>query len=51
MMVAAAQQQGCSVLLTEDLQHGQQFDSVRILNPFITGPEWLDNPGTAPAAA
>lgn len=50
LMVAAAQQQGCLALLTEDLQHDQVIDGVRILNPFITGPEWLDNPGLAPAA-
>jgi predicted nucleic acid-binding protein len=42
LMVAAAQQQGCSVLLTEDLQHGQQMDSVYIVNPFLLGPEILD---------
>lgn len=42
LMVAAAQQQGCDALLTEDLQHDRQFAGVRILNPFITGPDWLD---------
>ena len=42
LMVAAAQQQGCAALLTEDLQHDQVIDGVRILNPFITGPDWLD---------
>jgi predicted nucleic acid-binding protein len=41
LMVAAAQQQGCIALLTEDLQHEQLIDGVTILNPFITGPEWL----------
>lgn len=41
-MVAAAQQQGCLWLLTEDLQHGQQINSVQILNPFIAGPDVLD---------
>ena len=44
LMVAAAQQQGCAALLTEDLQHDQVIDGVRILNPFLVGPEWLDNP-------
>jgi predicted nucleic acid-binding protein len=43
LMVAAAQQQGCRLLLTEDLQHDQVIDGVRILNPFITGPDWLDD--------
>ena len=42
LMVAAAQQQGCTVLLTEDLQHDQMIDKVRILNPFLAGPETLD---------
>lgn len=49
LMVAAAQQQGCAALLTEDLQHDQLIDGVRVLNPFLTGPEWLNNPGPAPA--
>jgi predicted nucleic acid-binding protein len=42
LMVAAAIQQGCSLLLTEDLQHGQQIDAVRITSPFLVGPEILD---------
>ena len=41
-MVAAAQQQGCTLLLTEDLQHDQRIDALRIVNPFIAGPELLD---------
>lgn len=45
LMVAAARQQSCSHLLTEDLQHDQLIDGVRIVNPFLTGPEILD---TAP---
>lgn len=44
LMVAAAQQQGCDYLLTEDLQHDQLMDGVRILNPFLVGPERLDAP-------
>jgi predicted nucleic acid-binding protein len=42
LVVAAAQHQGCTVLLTEDMQHDQQIDSVRIVNPFLVGPELLD---------
>lgn len=42
LMVAAAQQQGCTLLLTEDLQHDQAIDGVRIVNPFQVGPELLD---------
>jgi predicted nucleic acid-binding protein len=42
LMVAAALHQGCEWLLTEDLQHGQTIDSLRIVNPFLQGPELLD---------
>ena len=42
LMVAAAQHQGCELLLTEDLQHAQTIDSLRIVNPFLLGPEILD---------
>lgn len=48
LMVAAAVQQGCDWLLTEDLQHGQQIDGVRIVNPFVAGPEVLDEPAESP---
>ncbi len=50
LMLAAASEQGCSVLLTEDLQHDQLIDGVRILNPFVVGPEWLDAPPAATPA-
>jgi predicted nucleic acid-binding protein len=36
LIIAAAQQQGCSLLLTEDLQHGAVFDGVRACNPFVS---------------
>ena len=42
LMVAAAQQQGCTILLTEDLQHDQWIDKLRVVNPFVLGPELLD---------
>lgn len=42
LIIAAAQQQGCSLLLSEDLQHEQHFDGVQVLNPFLVGPERLD---------
>jgi predicted nucleic acid-binding protein len=42
LVVAAAQQQGCEWLLTEDLQHDQQFDGVRVINPFLVGPDGLE---------
>ncbi len=44
LIVAAAQQQACSYLLTEDLPHDLQIDGVRILNPFLIGPDLLDQP-------
>jgi predicted nucleic acid-binding protein len=37
LIVAAAQVQGCALLLTEDLQDGQRFDSVVARNPFKLG--------------
>jgi predicted nucleic acid-binding protein len=42
LIVASAQAQGCRYLLSEDLQHEQQIDSVQIINPFLVGPELLD---------
>ena len=36
LIVAAAQTSKCGVLLTEDLQHGQVFDTVRVIDPFKT---------------
>ena len=50
LIVAAAQAQGCRYLLSEDLQHGQQVDSIQVINPFIVGPEILDAPPPAPGA-
>jgi predicted nucleic acid-binding protein len=35
LIVAAATEARCSTLLTEDLQHGQVVDGVRIENPFL----------------
>jgi predicted nucleic acid-binding protein len=35
LILRMAKQTGCRVLLTEDLQHGQVFDGVRIVNPFL----------------
>jgi predicted nucleic acid-binding protein len=44
LIVAAAQAQGCTHLITEDLQHEQRIDSVQVINPFLVGPELLDAP-------
>ena len=35
LIVAAAIEAKCSTLLTEDLQHGQRVDGLRIENPFL----------------
>lgn len=48
LVVAAAQQQGCRYVVSEDLQHGLQVDSVQILNPFEIGPEVLDGEPPTP---
>jgi predicted nucleic acid-binding protein len=34
LIVAAAIEAKCDVLYTEDLQHGQQFGSLKVVNPF-----------------
>ena len=36
VIVAAAQSADCSILLTEDLQHGHAFGEVRVVNPFLS---------------
>jgi predicted nucleic acid-binding protein len=35
MIIASALEAGCRILYTEDLQHGQVIDGVRIENPFL----------------
>jgi len=35
LILRCAKQTGCSVLLTEDMQHGQMIDGVQIENPFL----------------
>lgn len=35
LIVASAIEGGCSLLFTEDLNHGQKFGSVQIQNPFL----------------
>ncbi len=38
LIVSSAHQQGCAYLLSEDLQHGQMLDAVRVVNPFQASP-------------
>lgn len=42
LIVSSAHQQGCCYLLTEDLQHNQQMDAVKIINPFLVAPTELE---------
>jgi predicted nucleic acid-binding protein len=37
-IVAAAQLADCRYMVTEDLQHGQRFASVEVVNPFLKVP-------------
>lgn len=41
LIVAAAKLAGASYLLTEDLQHGQDLDGLRVVNPFLASPDNL----------
>jgi len=34
-IIAAAKELGCKTLYSEDLNHGQDFDGVTIINPFL----------------
>jgi predicted nucleic acid-binding protein len=42
LVVAAAKSSGCDRLLTEDLQHGQDLDGLRVVNPFEEAPPSAD---------
>jgi predicted nucleic acid-binding protein len=42
LIVSAAQVSGCNYLLSEDLQEGQLFGNLRIIDPFETMPESLE---------
>ena len=33
--LAAAVELGCTTLYSEDLNHGQSYDGVRVVNPFL----------------
>jgi predicted nucleic acid-binding protein len=38
LIVASAVHLGCETLLSEDMQHGQVIEGVRIVNPFLENP-------------
>ena len=42
LMLAGARHQDCTLLLTEDLRHGQQLEGIRVVNPFIKGTDILN---------
>lgn len=35
LVLRSAKQAGCSVLFTEDFQHGREMEGLRIVNPFV----------------
>jgi predicted nucleic acid-binding protein len=39
LIIASALQAGCTVLYSEDLQHGQKIGNLRILDPFVESPQ------------
>lgn len=50
-IITAAKQMGCQTVWSEDLNHGQDYDGVRVVNPFLAGslpPPTLSN-STSPA--
>ena len=36
LIIAAALKANCTILYSEDLQHGQIIDDLKIVNPFLT---------------
>jgi len=43
LIVAVAKSASCRYLLTEDLQSEQELDGVRVVNPFLLGPNSLSS--------
>ncbi|MCX6567675.1 MAG: PIN domain-containing protein [Candidatus Aminicenantes bacterium] len=39
LIIASALQADCTILYSEDLQHGQKIGNLRILNPFVESPQ------------
>jgi predicted nucleic acid-binding protein len=40
LVLRMAKQTGCRLLLSEDMRLGQEFDGVRIVNPFLEAPRF-----------
>ncbi len=41
LIISSAQQQGCSYVLSEGMQHLQRFETVQLVNPFKLSPDGL----------
>jgi predicted nucleic acid-binding protein len=41
LIIAAARLAECDYLLTEDLQHGQDLDGLRVIDPFQVAPDMI----------
>jgi predicted nucleic acid-binding protein len=37
-IIAAAKRMGCATVYSEDLNHGQDYGGVRVVNPFLPTP-------------
>lgn len=49
-ILAAAKELAATTVFSEDLAHGQTYDGVTVLNPFLPGTELPGNQAGAPAA-
>jgi predicted nucleic acid-binding protein len=38
LILATAAREGCTVLYSEDFQHGRKYDDVEVVNPFLGNP-------------
>jgi len=38
LILRAALESGCELLVSEDMQHGKRFENLRVDNPFLVGP-------------
>ncbi len=43
LILSSAQQQECGVVLSEDMAHGQRYDNLLVVNPFMVEPGQLND--------
>ena len=43
LIMSSAQQQSCRFLLSEAMQHLQQYDTVQVINPFLMAPSEFES--------